>query len=80
MIPKRNERSELVHSSEAVRDMIRDSLIRRNWEQDRSVLGVITLVYDHSQPQLLSRITRLQHDCHDQIISSTHVHVDHDYC
>ncbi len=66
--------------SEAVRDMIRDSLIRRNWEEDRNVLGVITLVYDHSQPQLQSRITQLQHDCHDQIISSTHVHVDHDDC
>ena len=66
--------------SEAVRDMIRNSFTRRNWEQNQNVLGVITLVYNHSQPQLQSRITSLQHDCHDQIISSTHVHVDYEDC
>lgn len=68
--------------SEAVRDLIRDSFVRREWEQeqDGSVIGVITLVYDHSQPQLQTRITQMQHDCYDQIISTTHVHVDHDNC
>ena len=66
--------------SEAVRDLIRDSFLRRDWEEDGSVIGVISLVYDHSQPKLQARITELQHDCHDQIISTTHVHVDHDDC
>ena len=66
--------------SEAVRDLIRDSFVRRNWEEDGTAIGVISLVYDHSQPQLQARITRLQHDCHDQIISATHVHVDHIDC
>ena len=66
--------------SEAVRDLIRDSFVRQDWEEDGSVIGVITLMYDHSQPQLQTRITQLQHDCHDQIISTTHVHVDHDDC
>lgn len=66
--------------SEAIRDLIRESLMRRDWEENRDVIGVISLVYDHSQLQLQSRITRLQHECHDQIISTTHVHVDHDNC
>lgn len=66
--------------SEAVRDLIRDSFVRRDWEEDGTVIGVISLVYDHGEPQLQTRITQLQHDCHDQIISTTHVHVDHNDC
>jgi CopG family transcriptional regulator, nickel-responsive regulator len=66
--------------SEAVRDLIRDSFVRRDWEEDGTSIGVISLIYDHSQPQLQARITQLQHDCHDQIISTTHVHVDHNDC
>jgi CopG family transcriptional regulator, nickel-responsive regulator len=66
--------------SEAVRDLIRDSFVRRDWEEDGTAIGVISLIYDHSQPQLQARITQLQHDCHDQIISTTHVHVDHHDC
>lgn len=66
--------------SEAIRDLIRASFVRRDWEEDGIVTGVISLVYDHSKPQLQSRITALQHDCHDQIISATHVHVDHEIC
>ena len=66
--------------SEAIRDLIRDAFVRRDWEEDGSVIGVISLVYDHSQPQLQTRITGIQHDSHDHIISSTHVHVDQHDC
>ncbi len=66
--------------SEAVRDLIRDAFVRREWDEDGRVIGVISLVYDHSTPQLQSRITGLQHDFHERIISTTHVHVDHDNC
>jgi len=43
-------------------------------------MGVISLVYDHHQPNLQDKLTEVQHDYHHQIISSTHVHMDHDNC
>ena len=66
--------------SEAVRDLIRKALVQREWEADKNVIGVITLVYDHHQHQLQETITQIQHDFHDRIISTTHVHMDHDNC
>ena len=67
--------------SEAVRDLIRNALIEEQWQADSGdVVGTVTLVYDHHSPDLTDRLTRLQHDYHEVIISTTHVHLDHDNC
>ena len=66
--------------SEAVRDLIRKSLVKEEWESNSQVVGVITLVYDHHRPQLQERVTELQHRFYHIITSSTHVHMDHDNC
>jgi CopG family nickel-responsive transcriptional regulator len=66
--------------SEAFRDLIRQAMVRREWTEDREVAGVITLVYDHHHNKLQERITDLQHDFLRQIISATHVHMDHHNC
>ncbi len=66
--------------SEAVRDLIRKVLINEEWEQDSEVVGVVTLVYNHHQPQLQEKMTELQHEYFHQITSTTHVHMDHHNC
>jgi len=66
--------------SEAIRDLIRKALVKKQWDEDLEVMGVITLVYDHHQNQVQDRLTEAQHDFHHQIVSSTHVHMDHDNC
>ncbi len=66
--------------SEAIRDLIRKSLVKDEWAADREVIGVISLVYDHHQHKLQEKITELQHDYHQQITSTTHVHMDHHNC
>ena len=66
--------------SEAVRDLIRKVLVNEEWEQDSEVVGVVTLVYNHHQPQLQEKMTELQHEYHHQITSTTHVHMDHHNC
>jgi CopG family transcriptional regulator, nickel-responsive regulator len=66
--------------SEAVRDLIRKGLIRREWQADKEVMGVISLVYDHHQHQLHEKITEIQHDFHHQIVSTTHIHMDTAHC
>ena len=66
--------------SEAIRDLIRKMLIEEEIQSDQEVLGVLHLLYDHHQRELSDRLTDIQHDHHNLIISSTHVHLDHDNC
>lgn len=67
--------------SEAIRDLIRNTLVKKEWEDtDREIAGTLTLVYDHHQSQLAQRLTELQHETHEVILSSLHVHLDHDNC
>ncbi len=67
--------------SEAIRDLIRKSLVKEEWGTDNNVImGVITLVYDHHQHQLQEKVTEVQHDYHHHIVSTTHVHMDHHNC
>ncbi len=66
--------------SEAIRDLIRTTLVNEEWELDSEVVGVVTLVYNHHQSQLQERITELQHHFYQLITSTTHVHMDHHNC
>lgn len=67
--------------SEAFRDLIRDALINRAAANDRTpVVGTVTLVYDHHRRLLSDRLTAAQHESHDAMLSTLHVHLDHDNC
>lgn len=67
--------------SEAFRDLIRDELVEKAWEGPESpVVGTVTLVYDHHVRLLSDRLTDLQHDHYHLILSTMHVHLDHDNC
>ena len=65
--------------SEAIRDLIRKALVAEEWQQaDGQGAGTLTLVYDHHN--LARRLTQMQHDEHDIIIATLHVHLDHHNC
>ena len=67
--------------SEAVRDLIRKEMVEEQWRSAQgSVVGVISLAYAHQQHKLQDHLTDLQHENHDLILSTTHVHLDHDNC
>ena len=67
--------------SEAIRDVVRDYLVRQDWAADEAeVVGTVTLVYDHHTRLLEDKLTSLQHDHHTHIRCSTHVHLDHHNC
>src|SRR3989338_4060082 len=67
--------------SEAIRDLIRDSLVKDEWEEgDKETVGTITLVYDHHTRELTHTLTDLQHHHHKSIISTTHIHLDQHNC
>jgi CopG family nickel-responsive transcriptional regulator len=67
--------------SEAFRDIIRGELVEKAWQSPASpVVGTVTLVYDHHVRLLSEKLTSLQHDFHHSILSTLHVHLDHDNC
>jgi CopG family nickel-responsive transcriptional regulator len=66
--------------SEAVRDLIRQDLVGQQWQDGDEIAGAITFIYDHHKRQLLNKITDIQHDFQKVIISSQHIHLDHDNC
>lgn len=67
--------------SEALRDLMRDALVEDlGMRENARVAGTLTLVYDHHKSDLTQRLTAAQHDAHDLIVATLHVHLDHDNC
>lgn len=67
--------------SEAIRDLIRESLVRDQWEGGAGeAVGTITLVYNHETRDLADKLTDLQHDHFQLIVSTLHVHLDPHHC
>lgn len=68
--------------SEGVRDAIRSYIVNFEWMSDvqGERVGVITIVYAHSQRGLEDNLTEIQHEFGSLIQSSLHVHLDHDNC
>jgi CopG family nickel-responsive transcriptional regulator len=74
------KRRKYTNRSEAIRDLIRQELLKKELEEDREVAGAITFIYDHHQRDLLNKIIDVQHDHQDIIQSSQHIHLDHHNC
>ncbi|MEW6365630.1 MAG: nickel-responsive transcriptional regulator NikR [Acidobacteriota bacterium] len=67
--------------SEAIRDLVRDSLVAAGWSGGRrKSVGVITLVYEHETRDLDRVLTALQHRNYRAITSALHVHLDRHHC
>ena len=68
--------------SEAIRDLIRKALVDDEWERTagEQKAGTLTLVYDHHGNDLAKRLTRMQHEDYDIIVTTMHVHLDHRNC
>ncbi len=66
--------------SEALRDMVRGSLMAEEAPAEGACLAALTYVYDHHKRQLSNRLTEAHHDHHGLSIATMHVHLDHDSC
>ena len=67
--------------SEAIRDLIRNSLVNEQWEDgDQETVGTVTLVYEHHTRELSDKLNARQHVHHGFIVSVLHVHLDHHNC
>lgn len=72
--------NQYTNRSQAIRHLINKNLVSDKWKTDNVVAGSITLVYDHHKRDLSNKLTRLQHDYHDVILSLQHFHLEHDLC
>ncbi|MBT3169382.1 MAG: nickel-responsive transcriptional regulator NikR [Candidatus Cloacimonetes bacterium] len=77
---KHIQKNNYPNRSKAIGDLIREELIREEWADNKIVAGSITLVFDHHKRELTNNLTNIQHDFHEIIISSQHIHLDHDNC
>lgn len=67
--------------SEAIRDLIRDQLIREEAQgSETEQVAVVMLVYDHHARELAARLIDKQHHHHDLVVSSLHVHLGERHC
>jgi CopG family nickel-responsive transcriptional regulator len=73
-----------VNRSEAIRDLIRDTLVQRSWSTDSGPreerVAVVTLVYDHDSSSLAQKLAHIQHENHKAVVSALHVHMDEHNC
>lgn len=68
--------------SEAIRDLLRRELETQRVERQEAphAVACLSYVYNHHERRLAERLTELQHQAHDLVVSSMHVHLDHDHC
>jgi CopG family nickel-responsive transcriptional regulator len=72
-----------VNRSEAVRDLIRDALVQREWQESKTReerVAVAVLVYDHDSSSLAQKLAHIQHENHRAVVSALHVHMDEHNC
>lgn len=67
--------------SEAIRDLMRDYLVDEEWQlPGHEVVATVTIVYDHHTRELSHTLNNLQHDYHNAVMCTTHVHLDEHHC
>lgn len=68
--------------SEVIRDLVRDALLETHAESspEQEVMGTLTIVYDHHASDLQNKLHFIQHEHHEAIVSTMHVHMDHAIC
>jgi len=66
--------------SEAIRDLIREHLVEEAADENKVIVGTLTMVYDHHQPNLSAKLIEAQHEAASKVLAATHVHLDHHHC
>lgn len=67
--------------SEAFRDLMREQLVRDEWEEgNKTAVGILGLVFSHDTRELTEKLNQIQHKFLQNIISTTHIHLDHHNC
>ena len=74
------KKQRLPNRSQAIRFLIRKNLVEEQWKENKEVSACIVLVYDHHKRDLLNKSTSVQHKNQQLILSTQHIHLDHNNC
>lgn len=66
--------------SQGIRHLIENNLVEKKWQSNDVVAGAVVVVYDHHKNDINNRMNELQHDYYSLILSTQHIHLDHDLC
>lgn len=66
--------------SEFLRDLVREYLKKKTLKKNVNSVGVIVMIYNHSQRMLEEKLTDFQHSYFKVIYSTTHIHLDREKC
>lgn len=77
---KASKQKGYANRSEAIRDLVRESLVKKEWISNKQVAGIISMVYNHHQRELVTTLLDIQHDYQSLIISTQHIHLDRHNC
>jgi CopG family nickel-responsive transcriptional regulator len=66
--------------SEAVAHLMTKAILEKEWRGKGRVAGAILMVYDHHKRDVVRKLLNVQHDYGEIIVSTQHVHLDHDNC
>ena len=74
-------RGQTNNRSETIRDLVRDALTdERTIRSSVEVMGILSIFYGHHATDVQERLHDIQHRYFESVVSTTHVHVDHDCC
>jgi CopG family nickel-responsive transcriptional regulator len=66
--------------SQAIRHLVENNLIEKKWLCNQIVAGAIVLLYNHEKNDIATKITDIQHDYFEVILSMVHFHLSHEKC
>src|SRR3972149_9331182 len=72
--------NQLPNRSQAIRHLTEKYFVEKKWLCNNEVAGAVVLVYDHHKREIDAKMNEIQHNFHHLILSSQHIHLDHDTC
>lgn len=67
--------------SEAIRQLLRETLTAHAFAEDaEDAAATLTIVYDHHRTALMEKLMEIQHRHAKLVVSTMHIHLDHDHC
>lgn len=66
--------------SQAIRHLVNNNIVTSKWQCNNLVAGSITLVYSHKKREITNKLTEVQHQSHQLVLSAQHFLLGEDIC
>lgn len=66
--------------SQAIRFLVEKNVAEQKWQCNHIVAGTIIIMYDQKKKEIISRITEIQQQYQDVILSSSQYYINQNFC